>query len=70
MLVSGIQQSDSVIYISDNTRIFFSVIDVEYSSLCYTVNPCCLSILYIIVSVNPISNHKFVFYVYEYISVL
>ena len=23
--------------------------DIEYSSLCYTVGPCCLSILYIIV---------------------
>ena len=29
--------------------------DIEYSSLCHTVNPCCLSILYIVcVSVNPI----------------
>ena len=27
--------------------------DVEYSSLCYTVGPCCLSILDILVSVNP-----------------
>ena len=23
--------------------------DIEYSSLCYTVGPCCLSILYIVV---------------------
>ena len=23
--------------------------DIEYSSLCYTVGPCCLSILYVIV---------------------
>ena len=25
--------------------------DIEYSSLCYTVGPCCLSILYIIVCI-------------------
>ena len=31
MLVSGVQQSDSV----------------EYSSLCYTVGPCCLSFIYV-----------------------
>ena len=50
MLVSDVQQNDSVIYI------FFQIIfhyrllqDVEYSSLCYTVNSCCLSILCIIV---------------------
>ena len=48
--------------------------DIEYSSLCYTVNSCCLSNLYIwrCISVNPIllfypsfpfpfGNHKFVF---------
>ena len=27
--------------------------DIEYSSLCYTVGPCCLSILYIIVCLCP-----------------
>ena len=28
---------------------------IEYSSLCHTVNPCCLSILYIVVLfVNPL----------------
>ena len=25
--------------------------DIEYSSLCYTVDPCCLSILYIVVCI-------------------
>ena len=51
--------------------------DIEYNSLCYTVGPCCLSVLYILVlSVNPklliylslhlpLCNHKFVFYVYK-----
>ena len=28
--------------------------DIEYSSLCYTVNACCLSILYLAVCINPI----------------
>ena len=54
VLVSGVQQSNSVIY-------FFLILfhyrllpDIKYSSLCYTVNPCCLRILYIVVSVNTI----------------
>ena len=53
MLVSGIQQSDSGIYVH---TLFFSILfhyslsqDIEYSSLCYTANPCCLSILYMVV---------------------
>ena len=25
--------------------------DIEYSSLCYTVNSCCLSILYVVVCI-------------------
>ena len=48
--------------------------DVEYSFLWYTVGPYCLSILYIIVCVNPYSphrsftfnNHQFVFYIWIY----
>ena len=27
--------------------------DIEYSSLCYTIEPCCLSILYMIVCICP-----------------
>ena len=51
MLVLGVQQSESVIYM----RIYipFQIIfhnrllqDIQYSSQCYTVNPCCLSTLY------------------------
>ena len=58
MLISGIQQSDLVMYISIYSLFtFYSIIDyyIEYSSLCYTVDPCCLSILYIVVGVyfNP-----------------
>ena len=26
--------------------------DIEYSSLCYTVNPCCLSVLYMVVCIG------------------
>ena len=56
VLVSGAQKSDSVIYkyIYTHKHIYvyimyihiFSLQDIEYSSLCYTVGPCCLSILY------------------------
>ena len=54
LLVSGVQQSDSVIHI--HISILFQILypyrllqDTDYSSLCYTVGPCCLSILYIVV---------------------
>ena len=53
VLVSAIQQNDSVIHIY---TYFFHMIfhyglseDIECSSLCYTVGHCCLSVLYIIV---------------------
>ena len=53
MLVSGMQQNDSDIYI-----FFFHILfhygllqAIEYSSLCYTVGPCCLSVLYIVVCI-------------------
>ena len=54
VLVSGVQQSDSVIHIRIPS--LFQILfyyrllqDTEYSSLCYTVGPCCLSILDILV---------------------
>ena len=54
VLISAVQQSDSVLHI----YILFHILshyglsqDTEYSSLCYTVGPCCLSILYIIVCI-------------------
>ena len=56
VLVSGIQKSDSVIH--TYIYILFHILfhsglsqDIEYSSLCYTVEPCCLSILHIIVCI-------------------
>ena len=60
MLISAIQQSDSVIHI----YILFHIIfhyglsqDIEYSFLCYTVGPCCLSILYIRGPQPPVPVH-------------
>ena len=55
VLISAVQQSNSYIYIYmyPNIYILFHIIfhyglfqDIEYSSLCYTVEPC-FSILYI-----------------------
>ena len=72
MLVSGVQQTDSVIhtyiciytykYVYIHIYIYIYIIfqtlspckllqNTEYSSLCYTIGPCCLSILCIVVSV-------------------
>ena len=42
----AVQKSDSDIYILFHYGLSQ---DIQYSSLCYTVGPCCLSILYIIV---------------------
>ena len=54
VLVSGVQQSDSVIHI--HVSFLFQVLfpfrllqNIEQSSLCYTVGPCWLSILNIAV---------------------
>ena len=54
VLVSGVQQSDSVTHI--HVSILFQIIfalsllhNIEQSSLCYTVGPCRLSILNIAV---------------------
>ena len=51
VLVSGIQQNDSVIHI--HVSILFQILfpfrllrNIEQSSLCYTVSPCWLSILF------------------------
>ena len=45
MLVSGLQQNDLVIHIYILLQILFHyrlLQDIEYSSLFYTVGPCCL----------------------------
>ena len=54
VLVSGVQQSDSVIHI--HVSILFQILfpfrllhNIEQSSLCYTVGPCWLSMLNIAV---------------------
>ena len=54
VLVSGVQQSDSVIHI--HVSILFQILfpfrllqNIEQSSLCYTVGPCLVSILNIAV---------------------
>ena len=58
VLDSGAQHSDSVTYIYIHTYILFQILfpyrllqDIEYSSLCYTVGPYWLSILYIVVCI-------------------
>ena len=56
VLVSGIQQSDSVIYMYLLFQILFPyklLQDTEYSSLCYAVGACWLPILFYILCVNP-----------------
>ena len=61
LLISAVQKSDSVIHAYTLFIFFFHYglsQDIEYSSLCYTVGPCCLSILYIIVE----ATHFFKFF--------
>ena len=60
MLIFAVQQSDSAIYIYTHTYIYFFFIffhyglsqDIEYSSLCRMVGPCCPSILYVRVCIT------------------
>ena len=59
MLVSGVQRSDSVLRIHTCSSTLFQILFQyrllqanEYSSLCYTVGPCCLSISYIVVCIS------------------
>ena len=56
VLVSGVQQIDSVIHI--HVSILLQILfhhrllqDIEYSPLYYTVGPCCFSILYIVMCI-------------------
>ena len=55
VLVSGVQQSDSVTLILTHVSILFQILfpirllqNIKQSSLCSTVGPCWLSILYIV----------------------
>ena len=56
MLISAVQQSDSVIHTYIYVYILFHILshyglsqDIDFSSLCYAIESYCLSILYIIV---------------------
>ena len=51
VLVSSVQQSDSVIHTCTYLFHYGLLQDIEYSSLCYTVGPCCFSTLYIVVCI-------------------
>ena len=54
LFISTVQQNDSVIHIYTFYFIFFSISlsqDIEHNSLCYTVGPCYLSILCIIICI-------------------
>ena len=54
MLVLGVQPSDLVLNINLLFQILFHyglLQDIDYTSLCYIVGACCLSILYIVVCV-------------------
>ena len=58
VLISGVQQSDLVTHIHESIlcQVLFPfrlLQSIEQSSLCYTVGPCWLFILYIVVCVNP-----------------
>ena len=57
MLISAVQQSDSIVHMYFFHILFHYYLsqDIEYSCGCYTVGHCCLSILYIILfaSANP-----------------
>ena len=49
MLVSNVQQSDSVIYINIHMNILYYsrlLEDIEYNSQCYMLDPWCLPALY------------------------
>ena len=51
VLISGVQQSNSVIYFFRLFSIVLYYKIIECSFPCYTVNPCCSSILYIVVCI-------------------
>ena len=68
VLVSVVQQSDSVIHIFILFHILFPLRllqNIESSSLCCIVGPPWLSILYIVVCVDCILKTKSLFWVYR-----
>ena len=53
VLISAVQQSDSVIHMYILFFMFFSIMNiVEYSSLCYILGPYCQFSIYIIVLIG------------------
>ena len=66
VLVSGVQQISKVIQLYIYMCILFQVLfhykllkDIEYSSLCYTVGPCCLPVFFFL-----IFNLLFIIFIY------
>ena len=56
MLVSSVQQSDSVIYVLFQMIFQYRLLqDIEYIALCYIVVPCYLTVSYIVVEYLLIS---------------
>ena len=58
MLALGVQQSDTHTYTYIHTHSLFQILfpyqllqNTEYGSICYTVGPCWLSILYVVICV-------------------
>ena len=62
VLIFGEQQSDSFIhvcmyvcvYIYTHILFYMFCIMISHSSLCYTVGPCCVSILYMLVCIGAV----------------
>ena len=66
VLISAVQKSDSVLYVCVCVCVcvcvyvfFFPILfyyglsqEIVYSSLCYSVGPCCVSILYIRICIS------------------
>ena len=67
ILISAVWQCDSIIHTHTHTLTHtYSVFilfhygftqDVKYSSLCYAVEPCCLSVLYIVIILSSLENY-------------
>ena len=59
VLISAVQWSDSVMYVYTFFFIFSLHYglsqDIEYSSLCFTVGPCCLSLIYKVLCICQMS---------------
>ena len=59
VLVSSVQQSDTVIYMCECVHMYTHIyilfcdgLSQDVDILCYAVGPCCLSILYMVIYIN------------------